>query len=157
MTDLDTNQVATRSGIPASALRFYEEKGLIRSVGRRGLRRLFDPSVLDTLALISLGSAAGFSLEEIGKMFAQDGRPRIDRARLTAKATELDAAIAKLTAMRDGLRHAAVCPASSHLECAKFRRLMGLAAIGARVTRKRKQRSVRNRVRTPARTRHPPS
>jgi len=36
MVELDINEVAQRSGLPASALRFYEEKGLIRSHGRRG-------------------------------------------------------------------------------------------------------------------------
>jgi len=47
---LDIAEVAQRSGIPASTLRFYEEKGLIASRGRRGLRRLFDSGVLDRLA-----------------------------------------------------------------------------------------------------------
>ena len=107
MSDLDIAQVAKRTGAPASTLRFYEEKGLIASIGRRGLKRLYDPSVLERLALIALGRAAGFSLDEIGQMFAPDGRPRIDRARLMTKADELDGTIRRLTAMRDGLRHAA--------------------------------------------------
>lgn len=47
MKVLDIAQVAQISGIPASALRFYEEKGLIVSIGRRGLRRLFDAGVLE--------------------------------------------------------------------------------------------------------------
>lgn len=40
---LDIAEVARRTGLPPSTLRFYEEKGLIASIGRRGLRRLFDP------------------------------------------------------------------------------------------------------------------
>ena len=120
--------MAQRSGIPASTLRFYEEKGLIASHGRRGLRRLFDAAVLDRLALIALGSAAGFSLDEIARMFAPDGRPRIDRRMLTAKADQLDRTIHKLGAMRYGLRHAAACPARSHMECPTFRRLLRAAA-----------------------------
>src|SRR5688572_3020366 len=118
----DISEVARRSGVPASTLRFYEEKGLIVSVGRRGLRRLFGAGVLERLALISLGRSAGF---------APDGRPRIDRRMLAGKAKELDGTIRRLTAMRDGLRHAAACPAPSHLECPTFRRLLGLAASGA--------------------------
>jgi DNA-binding transcriptional MerR regulator len=47
MYDLDINEVSKKVGVPASTLRFYEEKGLITSVGRRGLRRLFDPDVLE--------------------------------------------------------------------------------------------------------------
>ena len=75
---MDITEVTERSGVPASTLRFYEEKGLIASIGRRGLHRLFDPGVLERLALIALGRAAGFSLDEIALMFA-DGRPRLDR------------------------------------------------------------------------------
>jgi DNA-binding transcriptional MerR regulator len=128
---MDIAEVAKRSGIAASTLRFYEEKGLIASVGRRGLRRLFDPGVMERLALISLGRAAGFSLDEIASMFAPDGRPHIDRRVLAAKAEELDGTIRKLSAMRDGLRHAAVCPAPSHMECPTFQRLLrGAASVG---------------------------
>jgi MerR family redox-sensitive transcriptional activator SoxR len=130
MGDLDIAQVARRSGAPASTLRFYEEKGLIASIGRRGLKRLFDPSVLERLALITLGQAAGFSLGEIARMFAPDGRPRIDRAQLAAKADELDGVIRRLAAMRDGLRHAAACPAPSAMECPHFRRIVQLAGAG---------------------------
>lgn len=128
---MDIAEVARRSGVPASTLRFYEEKGLIASVGRRGLRRLFNPGVLERLALVALGRSAGFSLDEIARMFAPDGRPQIDRRALAAKAEELDGTIRKLSAMRDGLRHAAVCPAPSHMECPTFRRLLGGAASGA--------------------------
>ena len=87
--------------------------------------------MLDRLALIALGRAAGFSLEEIARMFAPDGRPRIDRRMLAAKADELDRTIRKLNAMRDGLRHAAACRAPSHMECPTFRRLLRAAASGA--------------------------
>ena len=128
---MDISEVARRSGVPASTLRFYEEKGLITSLGRRGLRRQFDSGVLERLALIALGRSAGFSLDEIARMSGSGGRPRIDRQLLADKAEELDRSIHKLTAMRDGLRHASVCSAPSHMECPTFRRLLGLAASGA--------------------------
>ena len=48
---MDIGEVAQRARLTASTLRFYEEKGLIRSVGRRGLRRQFKPDVLERLAL----------------------------------------------------------------------------------------------------------
>ena len=127
---MDISDVARRSGVPASTLRFYEEKRLIASIGRRGLRRLFGPEVFDRLGLIALGRAAGFSLAEIAGMFGPDGRPRIDRRMLTAKAEELDATIRQLRAMRDGLRHAAGCRAPSHMQCPTFRRLLRAAASG---------------------------
>ena len=128
---MDIAEVARQSGLPASTLRFYEEKRLIQSVGRRGLRRLFTTDVLERLAVIALARAAGFSLDEIARMFPPDKRPRIDRKMLAAKAAELDGTIRRLTAMRDGLRHAAVCPAPSHMECPKFRRLLRAAASSA--------------------------
>jgi DNA-binding transcriptional MerR regulator len=140
VTDLDIGEVARRSGVPASALRFYEHKGLIASTGRHGLRRLFDPAVLERLAMVALARASRFSLEEIARMFAPDGRPRIDRQMLAAKATELDKTIRELTAMRDGLRHAVSCRAPSHMECPTFRRLLRAAASGAIGPRKKNAR-----------------
>ena len=137
MRQIDISEVVQRSCLPASTLRFYEEKGLISSIVRRGLRRLFDPGVLERLVLIALGRAAGFSLDEIALMFAPDGRPRIDRQMLTAKAEELDRTIRQLSAMRDGLRHAAACPAPRHMKCPTFRRILRAAEAGAiRIRRK---------------------
>ena len=123
---MDIAEVAKASGLPASTLRFYEEKGLIRSNGRNGLRRLFSANVIERLALISLGSRAGFSLDEIGEMFAPEG-PDINRTLLLTKADELDRKIKELTAMRDGLRHAAACKAPNHFECPKFLRFLRVA------------------------------
>lgn len=138
MKELDIAEVSRRTGVPVSALRFYEEKGLIASVGRRGLRRQFDARVLDRLAMIALGRAGGFSLDEIALMFAPDGRPRLDRKKLTAKADELDQTIQELTTMRDSLRHAAACPARTHMECPTFRRMLKAAASGAIAARRKR-------------------
>ncbi|MFD0307787.1 helix-turn-helix domain-containing protein [Streptomyces sp. NPDC127119] len=130
MPELDIAEVAHRAGVPASTLRFYEEKGLITPTGRRGLRRQYDPAVLERLSLIALGRTAGFSLDEIARMFAPDGQPRIDRQLLTDRADELDRTIQELAVLRDSLRHAAACPAPSHVECPTFRRLLRAAAAG---------------------------
>lgn len=128
---MDIAEVAKKAGVPASTLRFYEEKGLIAPLGRQGLRRRYAPGVLDQLALIALGRSAGFSLEDIAAMFSADGQPNIDRQMLSAKADALDAMVKRLRAMSRGLRHAAVCPAPSHSECPTFRRLLRAAASGA--------------------------
>ncbi|MFF8538130.1 helix-turn-helix domain-containing protein [Streptomyces sp. NPDC015532] len=129
--DLDIAEVARRAGVPASTLRYYEERGLIAPTGRRGLRRQYDPAVLERLALIALGRSAGFSLDEIGRMFASDGRPRIDPRTLLDRADELDRTIRELGVLRDSLRHTAACPAPSHLECPTFRRIIGAVMSGA--------------------------
>ncbi len=128
---MDIGEVARRTGLPPSTLRYYEERGLIASVGRNGLRRVFDPGVLEQLALVQLGQAAGFSLDEIASMFTNERKPSIDRAMLAAKAQQLEAMVKRLRAMSRSLRHAAVCPAPNHMACPSFRRLLKAAAQGA--------------------------
>jgi len=127
---MDIVEVAKRSGLRASTLRYYEERGLIASVGRQGLRRTFEPRVLDQLALISLGQVAGFSLDEIAEMFTPDRRSNIKRSMLESKADQIDTMVKRLRAMSRGLRHAANCPAPSHMECPSFRRLLKAAIDG---------------------------
>jgi DNA-binding transcriptional MerR regulator len=131
MKMIEISDVAKRSGIPASTLRYYEEKGLIESLGRRGLRRTFDQDVFGRLALIALGRMAGFSLDEIGEMFGNGPAAQIDRSLMLDKANELDRTIKQLTALKNGLKHAAVCPASSHMECPSFQRLLKIASARA--------------------------
>ena len=128
---MDIAEVAKRSGLAASTLRYYEEKGLIASVGRQGLRRLFLPEVMDQLALIALGQAAGFSLDEIRAMFTPARKAKIDRQALADKAAQIDGTITRLKAMSKSLKHAAVCPAPSHAQCPSFQRLLKAASSGA--------------------------
>ncbi|RYE33681.1 MAG: MerR family transcriptional regulator [Hyphomicrobiales bacterium] len=125
---LDIGEVAGRSGVPASALRYYEEIGLIRSQARRGLRRQYDPDVLLRLSLIGLGKTAGFSLDEIAAMFGADGQPNIPREQLRARADELQRQMAGLRTLRDALRHVADCRAPTHLDCPTFRGLLRTAS-----------------------------
>lgn len=127
MQILDIGELAGRSGVPPSTLRYYEDIGLIRSLGRHGLRRQFEADVLLKLQLIGLGKAAGFTLVEIAGMFGRDGRPDIPRAQLHAKADALQRQILDLRVLRDALRHVADCPAPSHLECPSFRGLLKAA------------------------------
>ena len=127
MKFLDIGEVAAKSGLKPSALRYYEASGLISSVSRHGLRRQFPPEVLLQLKLISMGKSAGFSLDEIAGMFGRNGMPELPRAVLHHKADEIDRQIHELTALRDTLRYVADCPAPSHMECPTFRRLVGLA------------------------------
>lgn len=135
---LDIGEVAARSGIKASALRYYEEAGLISSVSRHGLRRQFLPDVLLRLRLISMGKSAGFSLTEIAAMFGSDGAPDLPRDVLHQKAERIDRQIRELSALRDTLRHVADCPAPSHMECPSFRRLVTLS--GRHAARREKPR-----------------
>ncbi|TRD15564.1 helix-turn-helix domain-containing protein [Palleronia caenipelagi] len=125
---LDIGVLSKQCGVPPSTLRYYEEIGLIQSVARNGLRRQFDSPVVTQLALISLGKMAGFSLEEIKGMFAKDGTPQLPPAELHLRADALDEQIRGLTRLRDALRHVADCPAETHMDCPKFKRLIQFAS-----------------------------
>lgn len=134
---MDISQVAKATGLPSSTLRYYEQKGLIRSIGRVGLKRYFANDVMEKLALISLGQSAGLSLDEIGRMFTLEGVV-VDRELLVTKADEIDKQVTRLVAMRDGLRHAANCSAENHLNCPKFLRLLNIASKKAGKEKNRK-------------------
>lgn len=137
---LDIGEVAAATGIRPSALRWYEEIGLIESVARHGLRRQFAPEVLLQLELVAVGRTAGFSLDEIAGMFGRNGAPDLPRALLREKADDLDRRIKELAALRDTLRHVADCPAPTHMECPTFRRLIEVAGRWrrSRVAREKK-------------------
>jgi DNA-binding transcriptional MerR regulator len=125
---MDIGEVSKRSGISASALRYYEEIGLITSTDRKGLRRQYSTTVVETLALITLAKQAGFQLDELTQLFKyQNGVVAINRAELKEKSLEIGRRIKQLEAARKGLIHASQCRAPSHLECPKFLRLLTLA------------------------------
>jgi MerR family redox-sensitive transcriptional activator SoxR len=124
---LDIGEVVRLTGVPPSSLRFYEEKGLIRSTGRSGLRRLFNSHVLQQLQFIALGQQAGLTLEEIASMFTPEGKLSVNRQFLVDKSREIEKNIDQLTAVRNTLLHVAKCSAPNHMECPKFQRLLKVA------------------------------
>ncbi|MEM1179615.1 MAG: helix-turn-helix domain-containing protein [Acidobacteriota bacterium] len=127
---LDIGEVAAQTGLAASTLRHWESEGLIEPAGRRGLRRQYVASTLETIAHIRLAQSAGFSLAEISTWIRADGPPEVDRGALRAKADELDRTIEHLAILRDQLRHVADCPAPRHAECPNFRQLLRRAMAG---------------------------
>jgi len=119
--ELDIGVVAERTGLSASALRFYERRGLIASSGRNGLRRTFAPEVVDTLRLIACAQAAGFSLAQIGRFLVATPQDSELKTRMAERADELDHEIERLTRMRDSLRHATTCTHVPLVECPDFK------------------------------------
>ncbi|NJP49814.1 MerR family transcriptional regulator [Streptomyces sp. SBST2-5] len=122
---LDIGEVARRTGLAPSALRFYERKGLIAPEGRNGLRRAYRPEVLERLGLITCARSAGLSVAEIGRFLAARPSDGDLRERMTARAEDLDEQIGRLTRLRDSLRHAAVCTHEPVVDCPDFRRAIG--------------------------------
>nr|WP_269328420.1 MerR family transcriptional regulator [Stenotrophomonas maltophilia] len=123
---MDIGEVVKRSGVPASTLRYYEQLGLLQALGRRGLRRQYDERVLQPLALIGLGQAAGLSLQQIGlSLPPQDGCISLDREALLAQADVLQRQITQLQRVRRHLQRAAACQeAQDARQCGSFRKLL---------------------------------
>jgi MerR family redox-sensitive transcriptional activator SoxR len=70
VAELSIGEVSARSGVAASAMRFYERLGLISSARTIGNQRRYERSVLRQLAFIQAGRAAGIALERIGAALA---------------------------------------------------------------------------------------
>lgn len=123
--ELDISQVSQLSGLAPSTLRYYEEIGLIKPIGRKGLKRVYHAKdVITRLSLIILGQEAKFSLDEIGKMLNHQNGPNIERASLLAKAEEIEQTILSLLALKNGILHIANCPEDNHLLCPNFQKIM---------------------------------
>jgi MerR family redox-sensitive transcriptional activator SoxR len=121
-SELTIGEVATRSGVAPSALRFYEREGLIVSTRTDGNQRRYDRAVLRRIAFVQAGRAAGVPLVEIRK--ALDGLPtrrtpsRKDWERLSNKwRDDLDARIETLQALRNRLTTCIGCGCLSIDQC----------------------------------------
>lgn len=122
--ELDIREVADFSGVLPSTLRFYEKKGLIKPVGRNGLRRQYHKNVLNKLQLVALGQAAGFTLDEMAVMLNTEGRTVIDRELLHQRAREIDGTIRRLKLLSRGLKHVARCTEQEHTDCGEFKNVV---------------------------------
>jgi MerR family redox-sensitive transcriptional activator SoxR len=116
------SEVARRSGVAASALRYYEDRGLITAERAGSGHRRYRRSVLRRIAFIVFAQRVGLSLEEIAERLARlpaDRAPsRGDWSRLSAGWTErIDARIAELQRLRDGLTECIGCGCLSLDRC----------------------------------------
>jgi MerR family transcriptional regulator, redox-sensitive transcriptional activator SoxR len=120
---LTVGQVAARSGLAASAVRYYEREGLIHADRNAGGHRRFDPDVLRRLAFIRAARHVGLALEEIRAALSSlpDERTptKADWARISRSwRARLDAEIDALIALRDGLTSCIGCGCLSLRTCA---------------------------------------
>jgi len=119
---LTIGEIATRSGVATSALRFYEERGLITSERTPAGHRRYPRSVLRLVAFIVFAQRVGLTLEEIRDELHElpDGRVpnRRDWSRLSsAWSTRIDARIAELERLRAGLAECIGCGCLSLDRC----------------------------------------
>ncbi|GAA4548588.1 redox-sensitive transcriptional activator SoxR [Amycolatopsis samaneae] len=122
---LSIGQVAERSGVPHTALRFYEEKGLISSERSAGNQRRYARSVLRRIAFIRAAQRVGLSLEDISEALASlptDHAPtKADWARVSREwQHELDARIDALQRLRDRLTGCVGCGCLSLRSCGLY-------------------------------------
>jgi MerR family transcriptional regulator, redox-sensitive transcriptional activator SoxR len=119
---LTIGQVASRAGLQASAIRYYEAQGLVPRVGREGGKRVYEASILERLAVIRLAKMAGFDLEEIRRAISEvgSGQPApIWRTLVDAKRADLDEQISKLVAMKSVLERVGRCTCPTLDECGR--------------------------------------
>jgi DNA-binding transcriptional MerR regulator len=126
-------ELARRTGVATSALRYYERIGLLPPAERAGQRRHYPPSVAERVALIRLYNDAGFTLAEIGRMLAARSQGRAGWGDLAErKIAELDARIADAQQAKTLIKHALDCPYRDLLDCPSFRSALEaqLTALG---------------------------
>ncbi|MBO6718801.1 MAG: redox-sensitive transcriptional activator SoxR [Rhizobiaceae bacterium] len=121
-TTLTIGAIARRSGVAASALRFYEERGLIRSERAGSGHRRFPRSTLRRIAFIVFAQKVGLTLDEIGNELARlpDGRTpnKADWQKLSGKWSDrIDARIAELERLKAGLTDCIGCGCLSMSKC----------------------------------------
>ncbi len=125
MESLTIGEVAERSGVATSALRFYETKGLITSERTDGNQRRYPRAVLRRVALIRAGQEVGLTLAELAEALdtlPRDGTPtKADWERLSKSwRARLDSQITELVALRNELTDCIGCGCLSLKSCALF-------------------------------------
>jgi MerR family transcriptional regulator, copper efflux regulator len=111
------DEVARRFGVQASALRYYERRGLLQPAARRAGRRWYGRAELRQLAIIGFWQQSGLmSLEDIAAILAAPEHSRGWKQVVTDRRTALDAQIGQMTVARDYLEHLLTCPREHSLD-----------------------------------------
>jgi DNA-binding transcriptional MerR regulator len=125
---VDIGEVTRRTGLSNATLHYYERLGLVSPIGRNGLRRQYDDSVVELLAVVILCQRSGFTLVEIAELVT-GAESAAWRPLVTSKIAELDSRIAELERARTGLRHALECPSVDIMRCEHFRETLDQVLI----------------------------
>ncbi len=124
MAELEIGEVARRAGIAASAIRYYENEGLIDRPARRSGRRVYGAEIIDRLALIELAKGGGFTIAEIKRLLAgfASRTPPGQRWRTLAegKLRELDDRISEAQSMRSVLQTIMRCECLTIEDCSRM-------------------------------------
>ncbi|MGH9211050.1 MAG: MerR family transcriptional regulator [Acidimicrobiales bacterium] len=115
---MSIGDLGERTGVAGSALRYYEELGLIAPVARVGGKRCYTPATVETVGLIRLLQEVGFTLAEVREMLVGDGALSSSwRSMVRRKLDELEGRLARIQVARVALDHALHCPQPQLLDC----------------------------------------
>lgn len=118
MRTLDIGELARRVRLRPSALRYYEEIGLLTSMGRSAGRRIFPVTAVRRIALIKMAQRAGFTLAEIRGLLAdQPGTTKQWRALAERKLPELDRLIGEMQTLRTAVADCLDCGCMNFETC----------------------------------------
>jgi MerR family redox-sensitive transcriptional activator SoxR len=128
---LTIGELARRAGVAASALRYYEELGLLPTTARISGQRRYPESAIGLVGFILLLRDVGFSLAEQKALMASRAVALDDWQRLARrKLAELDDQIAKAQAAREVIDHALRCPHDDIVECPNFASVIAARLAG---------------------------
>lgn len=126
---LTIGALAERVGVATSALRYYEEVGLLEPTERRAGRRHYHPSAVEVVGAILLLRDVGFTISEIGQLYSSRADRATRRTVLRRKLEELSRKAAEIDIARQALEHGINCPAPDIITCPNF-----TAGVHQRVT-----------------------
>ena len=124
MDSIAIGEVARRTGLAQSAIRYYEAEGLISNLDRKGGKRLFPPGVVDRVMVIKMARELGFTLDDIRTLlngFSPDTPPSERWRKLAGrKLPEVNAALERARAMKQLLEKGLRCDCITVADCIAY-------------------------------------
>jgi DNA-binding transcriptional MerR regulator len=122
---LTIGELAEQTGVATSALRYYEDLGILRPAQRVSGRRRYNPAAVGVVGVVLFLRDAGFTLGEIGELMAARARaPKAWHELARRKLEELDARILEAQAARVAVEHALNCPRDDIVTCPNFQEVV---------------------------------
>ncbi|HVQ93749.1 MAG TPA: MerR family transcriptional regulator [Mycobacteriales bacterium] len=115
---LSIGELSERTGVPATALRYYDELGLVRPASRAAGRRRYASSAVADVRVVLFLREVGFSLAEIGRFTTAQGSSQ--RALIEQKLAELTQQRHRIEVALAALEHGLRCPAGEPTKCPRF-------------------------------------
>jgi DNA-binding transcriptional MerR regulator len=122
--EIDIGALADLTETSTATLRFYESKELIKSIGRKGLRRQYPFHTVQNIALIKILQNGGMTLSQIKNIAIENAKIKIQRNEISDTRLEIKNKIDALNKLLMILDHIEKCPYYDHLECPDFIKLL---------------------------------